>query len=63
MIAISSGDLMKEFTLYADRANDEGETFIVQRPASRNVVLMSMETYNAIQKKLYEAKRKKEAGD
>ncbi len=62
MIAVPSGDFLKEFTLIADRANDEGETFIVQRPDSRNVVLMSLDSYNAIQKKLYEAKRK-EAGD
>ncbi len=62
MIAITSGDFLKEFTLIADRANEEGETFIVQRSDSRNVVLMSLETYNAIQKKLYEAK-KKEADD
>ncbi len=63
MIAIPSGTFLKEFTLVADRAIDESETFIIQRPESRNVVLMSLETYNTIQKKLYEASKKDEAGD
>lgn len=60
MRAITSGDFLREFTLYADRASEEKETLIVQRPGGSHLVVMPMEVYNELQKELYLAKRKKE---
>ena len=49
MLVISSSDLLNEFTLYA-------ETLIVQRSSGKNLVVMSMEQYNEMQKKIFLAK-------
>ena len=57
MIAVSSSDFLKEFTIYADKANDEQETIFVQRASDKNLVVMSMDAYNEIQKKLYEKQK------
>lgn len=59
MIATSSSDFLKEFTIYAERANDEKETVFIQRANDKNVVLMSMDMYNDIQRQLYELKKNK----
>ncbi|HIX84232.1 MAG TPA: type II toxin-antitoxin system Phd/YefM family antitoxin [Candidatus Megamonas gallistercoris] len=56
MLVISSSDLLNEFTLYADKAVDEKETLIVQRSSGKNLVVMSMEQYNEMQKKIFLAK-------
>ncbi len=50
---IGSSDLLNEFTLYADKAVDEKETLIVQRSNGKNLVVMSMQQFNELQKKLY----------
>ena len=60
MIAITSGEFLKEFTLYADRTHEEKETFIVQRESGKHVVMMSLDAYNAIQKEIYLAKQQPE---
>ena len=57
MKAITSGEFLNEFTLYADRANDENETFIIQRESGKHLVMMSMKAFNALQKELYLAKQ------
>ena len=57
MIAITSGELLNEFTLYADRTHEDKETFIIQRENGKHLVLMSLETYNALQKQIYFAKK------
>lgn len=57
MTAITSGALLKEFTLFADRAQEENETFIVQRANGKHLVLLSMDAFNALQKALYLAKQ------
>lgn len=57
MIAVPSSDFLKEFTIYADKATDEKETIFVQRSNDKNLVVMSMDAYNEIQKKLYETKK------
>ncbi len=59
MTAITSGEFLNEFTLYADRAHEESETFIIQRENGKHLVLMSMDVYNAWQKELYFAKKEK----
>ena len=55
MEAVSSGRFLDEFTVIAERANDEGERFIIQR---KNVVLLSMEDFNDMQRKIYEAQKR-----
>lgn len=57
MLATSSSEFLKEFTLFADRANDDKETIVIQRASGKNVVLMSMDEYNRIQKELFLAKQ------
>ncbi len=57
MLATSSSEFIKEFTLFADRANDDQETIVIQRASGKNVVLMSMDEYNRIQKELFLAKK------
>ena len=57
MLATSSSEFIKEFTLFADRANDDQETIVIQRASGKNVVLMSMDEYNRIQKELFLAKQ------
>ena len=53
----SSSDLLKEFTLYANKTVENRETVIVQRSNGQNLVMMSMEKYNEIQKQLFLAKQ------
>lgn len=59
MIAVPSGSFLKEFTLLAERAETENETIVIQRANGKNMVLMSLDAFNAIQKKLYEASRQR----
>ena len=53
MLVISSSDLINEFTLYANKAVDEKETMIVQRSNGKNLVVMSMDKFNEIQKQIF----------
>ena len=55
MQVISSSDLLNEFTLYADKIVDDNETAIVQRASGKNLVVMSMEEYNKMQREIYQA--------
>lgn len=57
MTAITSGDFIREFTLYADRTHEANETFIIQRENGKHLVLISMDSYNALQKELYLARK------
>ena len=57
MEAVPSGSFLKEFTLIADRAVDEKERFLIQRNNGKNVILLSMEDYNEMLKKIYEKKQ------
>ena len=57
MTAITSGEFLNEFTLYANRANEDNETFIIQRENGKHLVLMSLDGYNALQKQLYLTKK------
>ncbi len=57
MEAVPSGSFLKEFTLLADRAVDEKERFLIQRKNGKNVILLSMEDYNEMLKKIYENKK------
>ena len=53
MIAVSSSDFIKEFTIYANKASENGETIFVQRANDKNLVVMSTDTYNDFIQKLY----------
>ena len=55
---VPSGNFLEEFTVIADRASEERERFIIQRKSGRNVVLLSMEDFNDMQRKLYEAQKR-----
>ena len=59
MIAVPSGSFLKEFTLLAEQAETENETIVIQRANGKNMVLMSLDAFNAIQKKLYKASRQR----
>jgi len=58
MEVVPSGNFLKEFTVIADRANEEKERFVIQRGNGRNVVLLSMDDYNDMQRQLYEAQKR-----
>ena len=57
MTAVTSGEFLNEFTLYADRTHDEDETFIIQRENGKHLVLMSLDVFNALKKELYLTKK------
>ena len=57
MTAVTSGEFLNEFTLYADRTHEDNETFIIQRENGKHLVLMSLDSFNALQKELYLAKK------
>ena len=61
MIAVPSGNFLKEFTLLAERIAEEGEMVVVQRPNGKNVVMMSLDAFNDMQKALYQAKKAAQA--
>ncbi len=53
MTSVTSGEFLKEFTLYANRAYEDSESFIIQRENGKHLVLLSLDAYNNLQKKLY----------
>ena len=55
MQVISSSDLLNEFTLHADKIVDDNDTAIVQRASGKNLVIMSMEKFNEMQRQIYQA--------
>lgn len=55
MLAIPSAKFLKEFTIYAEQAADEKETFIIQRSNGKNIVMMSLESFNDLQRRIYMA--------
>ena len=50
MLAINYTTMRNNLKEYCDRATDEGETIIVTRKADRNVVILSLEQYNQMEK-------------
>ncbi len=57
MVVISSSDLLKEFTIHANKIVDDKEIAIVQRANGKNLVFMSMDNFNEMQKKIFDAKK------
>ncbi len=55
MLAVNYSTIRNNLKDYCDKATDEGETVIVTRKNEKNVVLMSLEQYNQMQKDLRNA--------
>lgn len=58
MLAISSSEFLKEFTIYCDKVNNDNETIIVARSRDRNIVVLSLEEYNSMKKQIFLTKNK-----
>lgn len=50
MLAVNYSTIRNKLKDYCDAATDQNETVIVTRKDEKNVVLMSLEQYNAIMK-------------
>ncbi len=50
MLAVNYSTIRKNLKDYCDKATDEMETVIVTRKNEKNVVLMSLEQYNQMEK-------------
>lgn len=50
MLAVNYSTIRNKLKDYCDQATDNHETIIVTRKGEKNVVLMSLEQYNAIMK-------------
>lgn len=50
MLAVNYSTIRKNLKYYCDKVTDEHETVIVTRKDEKNVVIISLEEYNAMQK-------------
>ena len=50
MLAVNYSTIRSNLKKYCDKATDENETVIVTRKDEKNVVIMSLDKYNAITK-------------
>ena len=50
MLAVNYSTIRSNLKDYCDKATDENETVIVTRKGEKNVVIMSLDKYNAIMK-------------
>jgi len=50
MLAVNYSTLRNNLKDYCDRATNENETVIVTRKDEKNVVILSLESYNALSK-------------
>ncbi len=55
MLAVNYTTIRNKLKDYCDLAADKGETIIVTRKSERNVVVMSLERYNAMEKAIRNA--------
>lgn len=55
MIAVNYSTIRENLKSYCDRVTDEKETVIVTRKGEKNVVIVSLEEWNAMQKALRNA--------
>ena len=56
MVAANYTAVRNNLKEYCDMASDSGETVIVTRKADKNIVLMSLERYNEMEKEIRNAK-------
>ena len=50
MLAVNYSTLRNNLKNYCDRATEDGETVLVTRKDEKNVVILSLESYNAMSK-------------
>lgn len=50
MLAVNYSTIRENLKTYCDKVTDESETVIVTRKGEKNVVLISLEEWNALQK-------------
>ena len=50
MLAVNYSTIRNNLKGYCDRVTDEGETIIVTRKDEKNVVILSLDDYNALAK-------------
>ena len=55
MLAVNYSTIRNNLKDYCDKATDEAETVIVTRKNEKNVVILSLEQYNQMQKALRNA--------
>jgi antitoxin YefM len=56
MLAVNYTTMRNKLKDYCDLVSNDGETIIVTRKADRNVVVLSLDRYNAMEKELRNAK-------
>lgn len=56
MLAVNYSTIRNNLKDYCDAASDDYETVIVTRKGEKNVVLMSLEKYNEMEKEIRNAK-------
>lgn len=55
MLAANFSTVRENLKSYCDRVTDHGETLIITRKDEKNVVVISLDEYNAMQKRLRNA--------
>ena len=50
MVAVNYSTIRNNLKAYCDKATDNGETVVVTRKKEKNVVIMSLERYNQMEK-------------
>jgi antitoxin YefM len=50
MLAVNYSTVRNNLKTYCDEASDNGETVIVTRKEEKNIVIMSLEKYNQLEK-------------
>ncbi len=56
MVAVNYSTIRNNLKTYCDKASDDGEVVVVTRKEEKNVVILSMEQYNQLQKQVVNAK-------
>ncbi len=56
MIVANYSTVRNELKEYCDMVSERGETLIVTRKANRNVVMMSLDSYNNLERELNNAR-------
>lgn len=55
MVAVNYTSMRNNFKSYCDKATDEGETIVITRKQEKNVVLLSLDRYNEMEKEIENA--------
>lgn len=55
MLAVNYSTIRENLKTYCDKVTDDKETVIVTRKGEKNVVIISLEEWNALQKALHNA--------